>query len=240
MNISDILKNGKTHYAIGVVIGTAVSLGAEKVYEKIKNRGTVIVPSRADEEEIRRLMEEARVHRPIIIDAEVYEALRADDPPVEVVESEVVEEQPVEEVPEPVEEPALVNVFRNENDVWDYEEELKSRAYNHPYVIHQDEFTQNEVGHNQRQVNYYAVDNVMTDSLDEIIYDHNKLMGELKFGHGSNSSGVVYIRNEKMRMDWEVLLCTGSYEHEILGLQADHETEKELRHSQSSLRFRAD
>lgn len=114
----------------------------------------------------------------------------------------------------------IVSVFKNDkNDTWDHEAELSSRTSEAPYIIHQEEFIEDEMGFHQETVTYYAQDDIMANQDDTPIYNYSGLMGELKFGHGSNDKNVVYIRNEQFRTEWEVLHHPGSFSYEVLGQQ---------------------
>lgn len=134
-------------------------------------------------------------------------------------------------------EPIRVNVFHNTNDDWDYESELSTRTKEAPYIIHVDEFMGNELGYDQETMTYYAGDDILADKTDTPLYNFEEILGEFKFGHGTNDPNVVYIRNEKIRMEWEVLLHTGRFEIEVLGHSIEDEyEEKELRHSVQKFR----
>lgn len=126
--------------------------------------------------------------------------------------------------------PVRVSIFTVDDGSWIYEDELATRTPDEPYVIHRDEFIEDEMGFHQETVTYYGGDQMMGDSRDKPIYGFHKIMGELKFGHGSGDKSVVYIRNEKMRMEWEVLLHPGQYALEVLGFEAERGDE-ELKHS---------
>jgi len=130
-----------------------------------------------------------------------------------------------------------VNVFRVD-DSWDEEYELEHRNPDVPYVITVDEYIGAEFDFKQSTVTYYASDDIMANEADVPIYNWNSLMGDLRWGHGSNDKNVVYIRNESLGQEWEVLLHQGSYEVEVQGL---HEEDGELKHSQHRvLKFRDD
>jgi hypothetical protein len=130
---------------------------------------------------------------------------------------------PVEPVIDDTPAPTVTDIFANSGDDWDFDKELQNRRTNMPYVIHVDEYMENEDGRRQHTVTYYEGDDVMVDELEVVIYNHAGLMGELKFGHGSKDHNVVYIRNEAERMEWEVLRHTGHYSIEVLGLEAEEE-----------------
>lgn len=132
-----------------------------------------------------------------------------------------------------------VNVFRNDDAEWDHDFEVEQRKGELPYIIHIDEFVENDFDFTQETVTYYQGDDVMVDSHDVPMYGHAGMLGELRFGHGSKDPSLVYIRNETLQMEWEVILHTGMYSVEILGQEADQEIEEEIRHSnRRPLKFR--
>ena len=131
-----------------------------------------------------------------------------------------------------------VNVFSDHDDDWDYEIELQNRTPNVPYVIHQEEFIGDEMGFRQETLTYYAGDDIMADTDDTPIYDYRGLMGELLFGHGTNDRNVVYIRNEKIHMEWEILRHDTMFSQEVLGLEMEREADDELKHSHAIPKFR--
>lgn len=147
------------------------------------------------------------------------------------------QEDPVEEIAV-VETQALktVNVFTVEDKDWDYDLEVARRRPDQPYILHQEEFINDEMGFRQETVTYYEGDDIMADQLDTPIYNFSTIMGDLEFGHGSRDANVVYIRNETMQMEWEVLRHKGMFAHEVLGLELEHEAENSLKHS--VLKFR--
>jgi hypothetical protein len=153
----------------------------------------------------------------------------------ETFEVEVEAESP-EEAREIADEAIAVTVFRRGDDDWNYEAELAARVPERPYVIHQDEFVTNESGFHQDTLTYYERDDIMADSDDTPLYDYKKLMGDLLFGHGTTDPNVVYIRNEKLELEWEVLLHTGSFSEEVLGVELEREEDTKLQHSVLKMR----
>lgn len=129
-----------------------------------------------------------------------------------------------------------VRVFAVPDDDWDEEMELSNRHPNAPYTIHQDEYISDEMGFHQETVTYYQGDDILADVEDHPIYNYAGLMGELRFGHGSKDPGTVYIRNETLHIEWEVLLHQGSFEQEVIGLQMEGEAEDDLQHSVQKFR----
>lgn len=135
----------------------------------------------------------------------------------------------------------VVNIFTQEDPTWDYKEEETKRNDNpnRPYIIHRDEFDNREAeGYGREQLTYYAGDDVLCDEKDVPVYEPKKVVGELIFGKGSGDPSIVFVRNDYLEMEYEVLLDRGHYIVEVLGetLEADLER-KDLKHS-AVLKFR--
>lgn len=127
--------------------------------------------------------------------------------------------------------PNYVNIFNDELGEWNYELELNNRSEDIPYVLHYNEFFNEEMGFGQSTLTYYEGDDILTDENDVPIYNHSSVVGELLFGHGSNDPNVVYIRNEKLHAEYEVLREPGSYQVEILGADVETSYKEDLKHS---------
>lgn len=124
---------------------------------------------------------------------------------------------------------------------WDWEAELAARNPLEPYVIHVEEFKENEHNFRQETLTFYAGDEIMSqEPTDTPVYGYLNLMGELKFGHGSKDPSVVYIRNEKLGMEWEILRHHGHYSIEVEGHTMDQDVD-EIQHSHHRIyKFRGD
>lgn len=152
------------------------------------------------------------------------------------------EPETIEEEYEEIEEPEItyenVNVFETVLSNWDYEIEIAQRGEGLPYVIHYDEFMANESNYQQETLTYYSADDILADQSDTPIYNYSKLMGDLRFGHGSNDQNVVYIRNDQLHMEWEILNHSGSFEEEVVGLEIEERyAAQDLKHS-NNMKFR--
>lgn len=117
-----------------------------------------------------------------------------------------------------------VNVFlQNQADPsFDYEAEVAHRSPDKPYVITQEEFFQNEENFSQVTITYYQGDAVLADENDEEIPYPDPVVGEKnldRFGHGSGDPRVVYVQNDRLSAQYEILLSDGKFVHEVLGLQ---------------------
>lgn len=133
-----------------------------------------------------------------------------------------------------------VNVFlqNSVDDDFDFDQEMANRSPERPYIIHEQEFMEADPEFEKLSITYYAGDDTLADDGDEEIPLVDETVGEdnlQRFGHGSGDSRIVYIRNERLSTDFEVLKSDGKYAHEVLGLEhADggaraHQRAKELR-----------
>lgn len=159
------------------------------------------------------------------------------DPPAPMVET------PVEPVVSTAVDRNVFNNGRNNPRDWDFKAEVAAREENpdKPYVISVEEFGENPQEYDQQTVTYYEGDDTLADSRNQPIEEIDSTVGDdnlERFGHGSNDVNVVYVRNERLELDFEVIRDPGYYVVEVLGLDRP---EKSLKHSQQrGRRHRAD
>lgn len=116
-----------------------------------------------------------------------------------------------------------VNIFTSNEPEWnnfDYEEELANRSDERPYVITYDEFTDGEREYEQISLSYYEDDDTLTDDQDQPVPDPDAIVGNenlLRFGHASKDNNIVYVRNEELETDFEIVRNNHSYAQHILG-----------------------
>lgn len=130
------------------------------------------------------------------------------------------------------------NVF--EDATFDYDEEVKLRTPTAPYIITHDEFYENEPEHDQSRLTYYEKDHTLADENDKAMEDYNSLIGGdhlMRFGSGSRNEHVVYVRNEKVQLDWEITRSEGSYVDEVLNM-LDSDEPDSLKHSNRNAQLR--
>jgi hypothetical protein len=144
-----------------------------------------------------------------------------------------------EELEEEGDNESMVNVFVSRDEDWDYELEAFNRDPEKPYVIHRDEFFADEMGwDSQSTLTFYCKDSILCDERDEPLMNPDKIVGFLKFGHGSGDPNIVYIRNERLHAEYEVLQDPGSYEMDVLGGHVENQMERDdVRHSRSPGKF---
>lgn len=123
--------------------------------------------------------------------------------------------------------------------VWDHEAEVKARDTEKPYVVHEDEWSDGaQEGYSKITLTYYEGDLTLVDESDEPIPDIEGVIGRqslLRFGHGTGDANTMFVRNERLATDFEVVRSTGKYAEEVLGLQ--HSAYSRVRHPD---RFRGD
>ncbi len=124
----------------------------------------------------------------------------------------------------------MVHVFpdvEDEDGDWDYAEEMKTRTPDAPYIIHRNEFDDNENDWPHITLTYYRADDILCDTDDTPIYNAEKVASPLTFGKGSRDPSIVYIRNESLEIEYEVILDTGYYAREVLGADIEHSYDNE-------------
>lgn len=124
------------------------------------------------------------------------------------------------------------NIFDPEEDpnVFVLDDELDKKAKGEPYILEEDEYLENDSGYTQTALTYYAGDNILADERDHIIDNVKRAIGEdnLRFGYGSRSETMVYIRNDKLQAEYEIALSTGKYSVEVAGF-IEHSEKRGLR-----------
>lgn len=130
------------------------------------------------------------------------------------------------------------NVFVD--PTFDYEEELKYRTEDKPYIITHDEFFGAEKDYETQSLTYYEEDDTLTNERDEPIREIDKMVGEdhlVRFGTASKDKNIVYVRNDRLELDFEIIKSTGSYVEEVLGMLDNDESS--LKHSDQRYMRRA-
>ena len=194
--------------ASGFVVGTVVKKRMELKYEAIIEHE--VAEARAFYQRLNKPSMEEVAKRHKTVD------LLADDSMEEAVSAL----HNKYEVPETVTHNIFVEGKPMDED-FDYEAEIASRSEDKPYVISYDEFQQGEKDYIQNSLNWYEDDDVLTDDKD-VIPNPDDVVGEenlQRFGHGSRDPRIVYIRNDVMEVDFEVVKNPSSYAHTVLGFQ---------------------
>lgn len=148
------------------------------------------------------------------------------------------DDQEEEEDEVETDQPDSVNVFMESrsDDDFDLDAEINNRTPDRPYVISSEEFLENESEFAQTTITYYIGDGTLADEKDQEIPLIDPTVGSTnleRFGHGSGDSRVVYVRNERLTTDFEVVLHDGKFAHEVLGLEHSAETSERMRNRRS-------
>jgi hypothetical protein len=88
-----------------------------------------------------------------------------------------------------------------------------------PYVVSRDEHLEEGLEFSKVTLTWYSGDGVLTDERDSPLNDIS-IAGEnffLKFGELSEDPSIVYIRNERMTLDMEIILKEASFSETVLG-----------------------
>ena len=227
----------------GVVVGVAVgSFLGHLLYSKVVRKRE---SERADEEiagmkqhydgKLKSLENQAEKKTLSELSEEMEEAIEGKEgggrtPYHQMYEGDNSEEKPEVKTENVFDKPEDPEVEMEE--AWNYEEEIRSRSAAVPYVIHRDEYQEGPSGpveFEQFTLTYFEGDDVLCKDDDSVIEDQDEVVGLgnlSKFGHGSGDPNIVYIRNEKLKVDLEVVHSDGKYATEVHGFQED-----ELKHS---------
>lgn len=126
-----------------------------------------------------------------------------------------------------------------EEETFPDEEDLEDRSPDTPYVITKSEWDAQESGLPQMSLSWYAGDKILVDEQVVPIPKPEVVVGQLPFGKASGDSNTVYIRNEALQAEYEVIRLDSSYTIDILGMEAEEEAEAEdLKHSNQLMKFR--
>ena len=87
------------------------------------------------------------------------------------------------------------------------------------FIITSDEFS-SQPEYDKETIFWYEDDSVFTNSSEELLDNSGDLFipnPHLHFGEGSEDPDVVFIRNDKMSVDYEIIRIHGSYAEIVLG-----------------------
>lgn len=126
-----------------------------------------------------------------------------------------------EKEPEEIEHGTVAHMLETKpDDVSKYEDMLEELKYNEkgendmknadPYVISPDEFAELD-DYQTVSLNYYA-DGVVADDIDEVVENVGSLIGWDSLNHfGEYEDYSVFVRNDALKTDFEILLDTRNY-----------------------------
>lgn len=100
------------------------------------------------------------------------------------------------------------------------QEYINARTPDEPYVISVGEYSETEVGYTQVAITYYEGDDVLTDEEGKVVPDVDRLIGTkslTEFGKFSQDTNIVYVRNERLELDFEIIRDPREYVEVVLG-----------------------
>jgi hypothetical protein len=158
-----------------------------------------------------------KVEPSVVVD-EAVAAAKTDSPVVVDEPLEPVQAAVDERIAEEEKQSYIRNVWDNATeDVLDAEAELAQRESGRPYVVTTEEHMEGVDGYDVINLTYYAPNDLLLDHMELAVEDPDRLVGNenlLKFGQGSGDENVVYIRNEELAADIEIIRSSRSYEEE--------------------------
>ena len=101
-----------------------------------------------------------------------------------------------------------------------YDPEIEQRDPSVPYVLTEEEFMEGELDHSQVSLTYYEEDDVLLGADEIPIEEIDATLGRHnldRFGYGSNDNNLLYIRNERIQVDYEVIRTGASYAQMMMG-----------------------
>ena len=168
------------------------------------------------------------------VDGLGYSSVQSNDSDDAEEESEDSDEEPDEDDEDEDEDDSDEEVREASDDreihnVWQY-----AKDHPHPedeaYVITFDQFNDEHDDYDKGDLTYYESDDTLVDSQESPIDDVEWLIGPdalTRFGDGSNSRDIVYVRNDRVSMDFEISRDPRSYTEHVLGV---HEPKKRKVH----------
>jgi hypothetical protein len=214
-------------FAAGVVTGTLVERGRYVFVEELPddwneepeddsdpNQFVLALDVDAELARLEEYTEEAQKYLEVHPDADVY--------------TEMVEHREPEDDSDELEDEGELmhhSVFDGRSEL-DPDSEEEDRDEDSPYIITHEEFAVNEHDFTQITLTYYEGDNLLADDKQQVVFSWDNVVGELKFGHGSNDPNVVYIRNHQLGTEYEVLRHTGKYAEIVHGIHEEDRHER--------------
>lgn len=102
------------------------------------------------------------------------------------------------------------------------EEEVDASGMDDVYVISYEEFSESREDYDKITIEYYEKDDTLVDERQEILPDDTLCDEAFQcFGQDSNDPDIVYVRNDKLSTDFEVVRVDKSYSIDILGLDVE-------------------
>ena len=91
-----------------------------------------------------------------------------------------------------------------------------------PFVIDAEDFLNDKDEYEKITISYYMLDNVLADERDELINDSDYIVGDKNLStvvpSDSPHQQYLYVRNDELETDFEIMIVEGSYQEMVLGI----------------------
>lgn len=102
------------------------------------------------------------------------------------------------------------------------DEIIGSDSIHAPYIISLEEFSEGGEIFDKISIYYYSEDGVLVDDNKEVVVDVDEMIGNDTLScFVDNFSEVVYVRNERFNIDYEVILLEENYSESVLGFKKE-------------------
>jgi len=109
---------------------------------------------------------------------------------------------------------------------------IEAKESDEPYLLTEEEY-QNDNGEiRQEPLIYWAIDSQLTDVANNLIENPKKVVGSTtltKFGFIQSDPDILYVRNNKRNIDYEISKVEKSYKEEVVGVDDEMEPPKPLK-----------
>lgn len=120
------------------------------------------------------------------------------------------------------------NIFDNPESITDDfgpgEDVQPTRSPDRPYIISVEEWYGNELNYDQVTLTWWADDEVLADVQDRMIREIDDVVGGTslhRFGTLSDNADIVYVRNERLKVDYEITKDERNYSEIIHGISRE-------------------
>lgn len=224
---------GLSYFVVGLGVGAAVGFYFGYKFNKEKIRAEIYKEAEAEVDVLRSVYLEKTLNATPDDEDEdtlpLHGSVPTEKPPIEKVVEDLgykvqvpSRERPLP-APVPIHDDPLEDMDTRKpmNAGWNYEEELRNRTPEAPYIIHQNEFNHSNLNYSKVEYIYYADDDYLVDVENKRpVLNGDVIVGveNLKFGHGSDDTDVVYVRNDIQEIDMQISRINRSFEEEELGM----------------------
>lgn len=118
----------------------------------------------------------------------------------------------------------------------------EERSEEEPYVVSISEWSNDEEDFDKITVRYFEEDDTVVEELrsETLPIESVGAANLLRFGVGSQDESIVYVRNEHLKIDFEIIRDEGSYTEQVLGLPEWNSREAKEKARIKKMRNRSD